>query len=199
VKPPDDTLEPRQRILGTAYDLFTRFGFPTVGVDRIVAEAGVAKMTLYRHFRSKDELAVAVLERREELWTKAWLVDGVERRATAPAARLLAIFDVFDEWFARESFEGCLFTNSLIESHDRASAVGAAGVEKLENVRRYVQELAQEAGIRDEEDFARKWQLLMEGSITAAVRGDRNAARRAQQVASLLLEQERPGRAPATA
>jgi AcrR family transcriptional regulator len=188
---PDFGPDPRERILETAYDLFARFGFPTIGVDRIVSAAGVAKMTLYRHFRSKDELTVAVLDLRDERWTEGWLIDGVERRAAAPDERLLAIFDLFDEWFARDDFAGCFLMNSLIESHDRASTIGAAAAQKLENVRRYVEGLAQEMGVADTDDFSQRWQLLMNGAIMAALRGDREAARRAKDLALLLLERER--------
>jgi AcrR family transcriptional regulator len=99
----------RERVLATAYQLFSRHGTRAVGVDRIIAESGVAKMTLYRNFASKDELILAFLERREERWTRAWLQDTVERRAATPAQRLLTIFDVFGEWFARDDFEGCSF------------------------------------------------------------------------------------------
>ena len=63
----------RERVLGTAYELFHRHSLHTVGVDRIVAEAGVAKTTLYRHFPSKDELAVSVLARHQDVWLTGWL------------------------------------------------------------------------------------------------------------------------------
>ena len=105
----------RERVLETAYELFSRHGTKGVGVDRIIAESGVAKMTLYRNFASKDELILAFLERREERWTRAWLQAEVERREADPAARLLAIFDVFGEWFATEGFEGCSFVNVMLE------------------------------------------------------------------------------------
>src|SRR5438874_310768 len=97
--PADPIAEPRDRVLDTAYDLFSRFGVNTIGVDRIVADAKVAKMTLYRHFRSKEELVTAVLELREQRWTNEWLIRGVEERAETPEARLLAMFDLFEEWF----------------------------------------------------------------------------------------------------
>src|SRR6187431_3336214 len=103
----------RDRILDAAYPLFSRSGIRAVGVDKIVDAAGVAKMTLYRNFPSKDELAVAFLAMREERWTRAWLWDEVRRRAEEPGDRLLAIFDVFGEWFEREDFEGCSFINVL--------------------------------------------------------------------------------------
>ena len=91
-------VEPRERILITAYALFTTYGLSAVGVDRVVAEAGVAKSTLYRHFPSKDDLVVAVLDRRDLIWTQGWLRPEVERLASTPAGRLLAIFDALDIW-----------------------------------------------------------------------------------------------------
>src|SRR5262245_62153820 len=91
----------RERILDAAYDLFSRQGIRAVGIDAVIERSDVARMTLYRHFASKDALALAFLERREERWTQGWLQHEVEARATDPAERLLAIFDVFDEWFQR--------------------------------------------------------------------------------------------------
>src|SRR5918996_839572 len=145
-KPPVPT-DRRERILHTAYDLFQRHGLQAIGVDRIVAEAGVAKMTLYRHFRSKDELVLAVLDRREELWARSWLEREIERRGSSAEARLLAAFDVFDEWFRRDDYEGCTFVNSLLEMHDRTSPIGSASVVKLAAVRAFLQRLADEAGV----------------------------------------------------
>src|SRR3954468_18483850 len=85
----------RERILDTAYELFSRHGTRAVGVDRIIAECGIAEMTLYRNFPSKDALILAFLERRDELWTRAWLQAEAQRRGAPPAERLLAIFDTF--------------------------------------------------------------------------------------------------------
>src|ERR1700676_1754398 len=95
----------RERILVAAYELFSRWGIQAVGVDAIIARSGVARQTLYRHFSSKQDLVLAFLERRGALWNKGWLQGEVERRATDPGERLLAIFDVFDEWFQRPDFE----------------------------------------------------------------------------------------------
>ena len=110
----------RERILEAAYDLFSHQGVRAVGIDAIIERSGVARMTLYRHFASKDALVLAFLERREERWTKEWLQGEVERRSAAPGERLLAIFDVFDEWFQRSDFEGCSFVNVLLEISDPA-------------------------------------------------------------------------------
>jgi len=188
--PDDGADDPRERIIRTAYDLFCQHGVQAIGVDRIVAEAGVAKMTLYRNFRSKEELVVATLERREELWTWGWLGGEVERRGGTPVEKLLAIFDALDEWFRRPDYESCLFISCLLEAHDRTSAIGAASVQGLANIRSFVGRLADEAGIPDHEGFARRWQVLMSGAIVAASQGDVDAAKRAREVGSLVLERE---------
>jgi AcrR family transcriptional regulator len=158
----------RGRILQAAYELFCREGINAVGIDRIVAEAGVAKMSLYRHFRSKEELVLAVLDRREQLWRVDWLEAEVERRAPPGTARLLAVFDLFDEWFRRDDYEGCLFINTLLEMHDRDNPIHAAAAEKRARIRVLLRRWAEEAGIAEPETFAWEYQMLMNGAIVAA-------------------------------
>ena len=89
-----------------------------MGIDEVIERSGVAKATLYRHFPSKDDLVLAFLERREQLWTREFVEAGAESRGATPDERLLAIFDVFDEWFRREDFEACSFINVLLEMGD---------------------------------------------------------------------------------
>jgi len=132
----------RERILETAYDLFSRSGTRAVGVDTIIAQSGVAKMTLYRNFASKDDLILEFLRQRDERWTRAWLQAEVAERAERPGDRMLAIFDVFGEWFEREDFEGCAFINVMLELDDRDSRVRVACVEHLSAIRRFVGALA---------------------------------------------------------
>jgi AcrR family transcriptional regulator len=181
----------RERILETAYELFSRHGTRAVGVDRIVAEAGAAKMTLYRNFASKDELIVAFLDVREQRWTRGWLQAEVEARATDPAERLLAIFDVFGEWFGQADFEGCSFINVMLEIDDREDVARAASVRHLSIIREFLAGLATEAGIADPDAFARQWHILMKGSIVAAAEGDDHAAARAREMGELLLAARR--------
>jgi AcrR family transcriptional regulator len=178
----------RERILETAYELFSRHGTRAVGVDRIIAECGIAKMTLYRNFPSKDDLILAFLEERDARWTRAWLQAEAERRGDARARRLLAIFDTFESWFAREDFEGCSFINVMLEIVEPEHPVRLATVRHLESIRGYVRGLAEEAGIEDADGFARQWHILMKGSIVAAGEGDLRAAGRARELGRLLLE-----------
>ena len=181
----------RERLVETAYDLFSRRGIRGVGVDQVIEQAHVAKATFYRHFRSKDDLALAFLERREQRWTRDWVEAEARRRGTTPDERLLAIFDLFDEWFREPDFEACSFINVLLELNDRGHRVAAACVAYLENIRSVLRALAGEAGITDVDGFARTFHILMKGSIVSAAEGDVDAAKRARRVARLVIEQFR--------
>jgi AcrR family transcriptional regulator len=177
----------RERVMRAAYDLFSRQGTRTVGVDAVISEAGVAKMTLYRNFASKDDLILAFLERRETLWTMGWVRAESQRRGDTPVQRLLAIFEIFGEWFAQPDFEGCSFITTLLEVADRDSVVRQASVLHLANIRGYLCELAAQAGVADPDSFARQWHILMKGSIIAGAEGDTQAAERARELGILLL------------
>jgi AcrR family transcriptional regulator len=181
----------RQRILDTAYELFSHRGIRAVGVQEVISRADVAKATLYRHFPSKDDLVLAFLEQREALWTRQLVEAGARQRGTTAEERLLAIFDVFHDWFQQDDFEGCSFINVLLETADREHPVGKASAQYLENIRTIVRTLAEEADLRDPEAFALSWHLLMKGAIVQAAEGDRQAAQRAKSIAQLLLEQHR--------
>lgn len=177
----------RERVMRAAYGLFSRDGIRSVGVDTVIAEAGVAKMTLYRNFPSKEDLVLAFLRRREELWTHGWVQREIMQRADTPAGRLLAVFDLFDEWFHRPDFEGCAFVTILLEVSDQDSAVRKACIRHLANIREILIGLATECGIEDPDAFSRQWHILMKGSIVAASEGDALAAKRAQEMGVLLL------------
>lgn len=179
----------RERLSRAAYELFSREGTRSVGVDAVIARAGTAKMTLYRNFPSKDDLILDFLRRREQLWTLGWLEAESQRRGETPRDQLLAIFDVFSEWFNQPDFEGCSFLTTMIEINERDHPVHQAAVVYLANIRSYIERLAAEAGIRDTDSFARKWHILMKGSIMAAHEGDAAAANRARELGELLLAQ----------
>jgi AcrR family transcriptional regulator len=189
-RPPPEAAngDARERILATAYELFTRYGLVAVGVDRIVAEAGVAKTTLYRHFHSKDALAVAVLERHEQLWTRKWLEPEAVRLASTSQEGPIAIFDALEEWFGQADYEGCPFINSLLETRDRASPVRKAAIAAIENVYDVVQRLLADAGIADSEAVAHQIQIVMRGTIVAAVEGQADAVKQGRIAARRLLE-----------
>jgi AcrR family transcriptional regulator len=116
---------PRERILHTAHDLFYRDGIRATGIDRVIADSGVAKVTFYRQFASKDALILAFLDYRHERWM-AWFVDALARHGGTPAA----IAPALGEWFASPGFRGCAFLNSVGE-------LGPALPEVLELTRRH--------------------------------------------------------------
>jgi AcrR family transcriptional regulator len=181
---------PRERLLDTAYELFSRRGIRGVGVDEVIERAGVAKATLYRHFASKDDLVLAFLERRHQHWTEDIQRAQSRHMDGGPEERLLAIFDVLGERFHSQEFDAYLFFNALVEMGADHPA-GRASVRHVEHIRSIVRGLADEAGLRDTENFARSWHILMKGSIIAAAEGDDAAADHAKAMARSLIERHR--------
>lgn len=157
----------REQLLDAALELFNERGFAGAGIDAILARAGVAKMTLYKHFTSKDELVLATLRRADERWRK-WMVDEVEARATSPRDRLLAVFDFAGTWFARPEFRGCLFARATGEFTEGDDPVRLACVEHNRLIERYIRGLAEQAGAPDATGLAKELTLLFLGAMTAA-------------------------------
>lgn len=179
----------REKLVDAAYELFSRQGIRAVGVDTIIARAGVAKMTFYRHFPSKEDLVLAFLDRREQVWTRGWLEEEIKRRASTPRDQLLTIFELFEEWFQRDDFEGCSFIDTMLETQGNPeSRVLSATRSHLAKIRLLVQSLAVEAGLREPRELAWSVQLIMAGSIVAARYGDPEAARRARRSAEMLID-----------
>jgi AcrR family transcriptional regulator len=175
--------EVRARILETAYELFSRRGVRDVGVNEVIDRAHVTKATLYHHFASKDDLVVAFLDLREERWMRGWVQTEARRRADTPEDELLAIFDLYDEWFHRDDYEASSFVNVLLELGATHPA-GRASIEHLANLRAIVHGLAAQANLEDPEGFTRSWYILMKGSIVSAAEGYTDAAKRAKDMAT---------------
>lgn len=189
-------VDARERIISTAYELFSRRGIRDVGVDEVIERAGVAKATLYRHFPSKDDLVLAFLERREQRWTLGMVEAGARQRGGTAEEQLLGIFDVFDGWFHSKEFDACAFINVLLEMGSR-HRLGQASIGYLANIRAIIATLATEADLQDPDEFAHSWHILMKGSIVSAAEGDVRAAQRARQMAVALLDAHRsPARSP---
>jgi AcrR family transcriptional regulator len=187
----DGVAQPREsaraRILDTAYELFSRHGIRAVGIDRIIAEAHIAKATLYRHFASKEELVIAFLDMRERRWTHEWLETRTQQLAPRPEDRMLSVFDAFDEWFHRSDYEGCSFINTLLEVDESGNPIHREAVRHLGVLRETVQRFAEQAGAQNPQEMSYQMQILMMGAIVSASRGDLEAARRARVFAELLL------------
>lgn len=187
----------RDHLLDTALRLFGRDGFHAVGIDRILAESGVAKMTLYKHFGSKQELIVAALTRQDERLHAA-LRAGLEAAAESPRERLLALFDRLGEWFGRADFHGCLFIKAAGEYPDLADPVHQAAAGYKRRLLALLTDLAAQAGAPSPRLLGQRLLLLVEGAtVVAQVMGGREAARQARDTAALLLRQMLPGPAGA--
>lgn len=182
--------ETRDRIVTASYGLFSKRSTRDVAMDEVVAVSGVAKATLYRHFRTKDDLVLAFLDRREEVWTLGTMEAGARARSDDAEGRLLAIFDILEDWFQRDDYEACSFVHVLFEM-GADHPLGRASSTHLANIRGMVSRLANEAGLRDPDDFALSWNVLMTGAIVQAAEGDRKAAARAKLIAAPLIERYR--------
>jgi AcrR family transcriptional regulator len=178
----------RERILDCAAELFYRDGIRATGIDRVIAEAGVAKMSLYNHFAGKDELVLAFLERRDEKWMN-WLKERVEREPPTDK-RLTAVFDALHEWFASKDFRGCAFINASVEYADEKSAVAGAALRHKARLRDFLELTARGARMRKPDELAWSLLLLIEGAIvTAQMQGHPAAAKRARKAAATLMGQ----------
>jgi AcrR family transcriptional regulator len=166
---------------------FYRHGIRAVGVDAVVSEAGVAKATLYRHFRSKDDLVVAFLRRRDLRW-REWLSDAVERLAPQATDRPLAVFDALGEWFASDDFRGCAFINAASEIADPGHPARAVVEDHKRLLGEYLAGLLRDAGATDPAADAGALLLLVEGAIVSAlIEKDAGPAGRARTAAARIL------------
>jgi AcrR family transcriptional regulator len=177
----------RERILEAAARLFYRRGIRAVNVDTVAQEASTTKVTLYKHFRSKDQLVASCLHMLDDRFF-SWFVREVSVRSTDPAGRLLAVFDVLGLWFRRDTFRGCAFINAAVELADPAHPAHHAVLAHKQRSRDYFRELAEAAQLPDPTGVSDQWMLLTEGAIvTALVENDRGAAKRARRAAAGLL------------
>ncbi|RAM36930.1 TetR/AcrR family transcriptional regulator [Arthrobacter globiformis] len=176
----------RDRLLDAAYELFLQRGIRDVGIAELISRAGVAKATFYAHFTSKDELALAYLERCHRDMTVEAIIAETGRRTENPTGRLLAIFDVLDGWFRQDDFQACAFISTMLEV-GAAHPLGIASIEYLAQVRAFMRTLAVEAGLEQPDVLARSCHILTKGSIISAVEGDREAAVYAKHMAASLI------------
>ena len=150
------------RLVSVALQLFRQHGFHATGIDRILAESGVAKNTLYRHFKSKDELILASLRQQDEEF-RNWLMREVARRDNA-IDRSLAVFDVYEQWSRTPVFFGCMFINASAEFSDPNSPIHAFCREHKRLVTMFIRDLAKAADVQGWELLSACWLLLLDGA-----------------------------------
>ena len=177
----------REHLIDTALELFYQNGFHATGIDRILEVAGVARMTLYNHFKSKDELILAALRRRDEKF-RNWFMRTVETIGDTPDKRLPAIFDALAEWFNEKQFSGCMFINASAEFSGPDDPIHGVSAEHKNLILKYITKLAKDADLANPEDVADSLMLLAEGAIVMRyVAGDEQAASRAKLAAEKIL------------
>ncbi|RJT77956.1 TetR/AcrR family transcriptional regulator [Arthrobacter cheniae] len=181
----------RERILTSSYDLFLARGVRAVGVNEIIAAAGVAKASFYSHFPSKDDLVLAFFERRESVFTVGYLTAESQRRADTPRDQLMAIFEIFDEWFHTPGFTGCPYIRALLENGP-GQPLGAASLAYIEETRTNVRDAATLMGLTDPDDFAYCWLVILQGAIVSGVGIDPDSAARIRTLGEMLISLHTP-------
>jgi AcrR family transcriptional regulator len=177
--------------------VFYRNGFHASSLDDIQKEGGISRMTLYNHFKSKDELVVAAMRRRDEIFRNN-MMKFVASNAKTPTQQLAAVFDFHEQWFTGSEFCGCMFINAAAEFSTADSLPRRVAADHKLEVLRYLRGLCESAGLKEPEDLAEQLNLLLEGAIVVArvtgqvVDGGRNpgaAARLAKSMAMKMIEQ----------
>ncbi|MFF3252897.1 MULTISPECIES: TetR/AcrR family transcriptional regulator [unclassified Streptomyces] len=176
----------RERLLSAANELFYAEGVQTVGIDRIIERAGVAKASLYNTFGSKDELVHAYLRSRHA-GTSARILAFLERYET-PRARLLGVFDALSESFKGPGYRGCAFIAASAEAESGSSTEQASNDYRAW-VRTLFTDLARQAGVPDPQTLGRRLHLLYDGcAVSVRMDADPEAAAAARATAEVLLD-----------
>lgn len=180
----------KQDIVDTATRLFAEDGYHAVGIDRIIKESGVAKMTMYRNFPSKDDLVSEVLAQRTHS-TLASMADAVSRKE-APLDRLHEVFAWHERWFKSRDFTGCMFVGAIAEFRSQPGEIMRTSIAQKTGLRLFLQNLLLEVVPRASAGrLARQLVMLLDGATLSAVTGDRKgAASEAWDAASKLVAAE---------
>jgi AcrR family transcriptional regulator len=187
---PDAPKTGRERLVAAAVELFYRHGFGAVGIDRVIAEAGVTKSTFYKHFEGKDDLMVAAVRRRDEWESQAWGRAVRKLAGDDPVRQLLAMWDVMDVWFNDPDFHGCMFMNTAAEFPNPHDPVHQAAAAYKRQAREHWRDLASAAGgdAATAETFADCYTALIEGAlILRQIHGRNDAARAVRPAVEKLI------------
>ena len=179
----------RERFIAVANTLFYERGFHATGLDQIIDEVGVTKTTFYKHFESKDDLAIAVLHERDRHETAEWIGIIRDRGSGDPRAEILALFDLLEEWLGQPDFSGCMFFKAVSEYPSPSDPVHQAAMVHSQNLFRELESRAARGGARNAKALAGQLMLLLTGAILARHEtGLPDQARSAREAAGLLVE-----------
>lgn len=178
----------REHILGVASDLFSNRGINATSVDTIVAEAGIAKVTLYKYFKSKEQLILEYLRQYDEkLWQK--LSSRTVTQDVAPRERIMALVNAVMDWIEDPEFKGFAFVKASVEFPQLENPVHRTSVEFARTLRNTISGIAAEAGVRNAETLALQLSMVIEGAaITENMQRESGAVQHARELAKILIE-----------
>ncbi len=177
----------REKLIQNALLVFYRDGFHATGMDKIAEEVGVSKTSIYNHFRSKEDLILAVLRLRDENFRR-WLYRRIEQLATDPRDQLIVLFDVLDEWFCTPEFKGCLFIKASSEYQNSEHAIHRQSADHKRLLFRHFATLAKAADLDKPEQLASQLMMLKDGAIVTAHLGyTKTPATDAKQIAIAVI------------
>ncbi|MEQ8355337.1 MAG: TetR/AcrR family transcriptional regulator [Kiloniellaceae bacterium] len=179
----------REELVGKALLAFYAHGFHATGMDRLVVETGISKTSMYKHFRSKDDLILAAIQLRDTQF-RDWLFRRMKALGGTPREQLLAMFDALGEWCDEPGFRGCLFVKAASEFQEPDHPIHIQAAAHKAQLLGHLSELAALAGAAEPKALARQLLILKEGAIvTAQVEGCREATAQAKAAATILLDQ----------
>lgn len=177
----------RDELVQKALDVFYANGFHSTGMDKLVAETGISKTSMYKHFRTKEDIILATLELRDENF-RNWLYRRVEAISDTPKGQLLAIYDALEEWFSLPQFRGCMFIKACAEFQELDHPIHVQSSEHKRLLTEHFTIAAKAAGLSNPEDLTRQLMILKEGAIIMAVMGhSKNPAMDAKAAATALI------------
>ncbi len=179
----------RDELVQKALWLFYQNGFHATGMDLVAQETGVSKTSIYKHFRTKEELILAALQLRDENF-RSWLYARMALHSQEPEAQLLAIFDAVKEWCSEETFQGCMFVKASAEYQSSDHAINQNAMQHKHALADKFAELADQAGFAQPRVLANQILVLKEGAVAlAAMSHTADPADNAQTMAQMLLSQ----------
>ncbi|MBO6505162.1 MAG: TetR family transcriptional regulator [Kordiimonadaceae bacterium] len=176
----------RDELVQKALDAFYRNGFHATGMDMLVAETGISKTSMYKHFRTKDDLILAVLRLRDERF-RNWLYRRMEDLADTPKGQLIAMFDALGEWFEEQGFKGCMFIKASSEYQEPTNPIHMQSADHKRLLEQHFTALAADAGYKNAAALARQLLLLKEGAIVTAHLGHTDDAAKDGKEAAIAL------------
>jgi len=157
----------RDELVQKALEVFYQNGFHATGMDMLVKETGISKTSMYKHFRTKEDLILAALRLRDEEF-RNWMFRRMKELGTTPRGQLIAMFDALREWFAKDDFRGCMFIKAASEYQEEKDPIYVLAAEHKRMMMSYIRDLADKAGAADPDSLARHLLVLKEGAIVMA-------------------------------